>query len=106
MENSKEDLRLKEILRLKEVLKEKGITGKTLSDKVGVTPTSISHIVKGNHFPKPELLLSIADALDVDVRELFTPSTALNGFVEYSGTIYRIQSIKDLENLLLKVKSK
>ena len=58
------------ILRLKEVLAEKGISGKDLAAKVEVTPASISNIVQGNSFPKPELLIKIAEALNVDVREL------------------------------------
>ncbi|WP_430409467.1 helix-turn-helix transcriptional regulator [Kordia sp.] len=62
------------ILRLKEVLKEKDITGKDLAEKVGVTPASISNIVQGNSFPKPELLLKIANTLDVDIRNLFYPT--------------------------------
>ncbi|MEO8236386.1 MAG: helix-turn-helix transcriptional regulator [Flavobacterium sp.] len=59
------------ILRLKELLYEKGITGKELAEKVEVTPASISNIVQGNSFPKPDLLIKIADVLNVDVRELF-----------------------------------
>ncbi|WP_298427382.1 helix-turn-helix transcriptional regulator [uncultured Kordia sp.] len=62
------------ILRLKEVLKEKEITGKDLAEKVGVTPASISNIVQGNSFPKPELLVKIAKTLDVDIRDLFYPT--------------------------------
>lgn len=60
-----------EILRLKEVLKEKGMSGKDLAEAVSVTPASISNIVQGNSFPKPELLISIANALEIDVKDLF-----------------------------------
>jgi len=59
------------ILRLKEVLKEKGVTGKELADMIGVTPASVSNIIQGNSFPKPETLLNIATALNVDIRDLF-----------------------------------
>jgi transcriptional regulator with XRE-family HTH domain len=62
------------ILRLREVLKEKGMSGKDLAEKVEVTPASISNIVQGNSFPKPELLLKIAQTLDLDIRELFHPT--------------------------------
>lgn len=58
------------ILRLKELLMEKGMTGKDLSQKVGVSTVAISNIASGNSFPKPELLRNIAEALDVDIREL------------------------------------
>ncbi|MBX2952305.1 MAG: helix-turn-helix transcriptional regulator [Leadbetterella sp.] len=59
------------ILRLKELLSEKGVSGKELADKIGVTPTTISNIAQGNNFPKPETLIAIASALDVDVKDLF-----------------------------------
>lgn len=63
------------ILRLKEILKEKGVTGKELADMIGVTPASISNIIQGNSFPKPETLLNIANALNVDIRDLFNSTT-------------------------------
>lgn len=59
------------LLRLKEVLKEKEMTGKDLAIKVGVSETTISQHVGGTQYPRPELLLKIATALDVDVRDLF-----------------------------------
>lgn len=63
-----------ELLRIKELLKEKGITSKDLADKLDVTPATVSNINNGNHFPKPDLLLKIAEVLDVDIRELFVPT--------------------------------
>ncbi len=63
-----------ELLRLKELLKEKDITGKDLAEKVGVSSVAISNITSGNSFPKPELLKSIAEVLDIDIRELFIPT--------------------------------
>lgn len=96
-----------EVLRLKEVLSEKGMSGKDLAKAVGVTPVSISNIVQGNSFPKPELLLSIAKELDIDVRELFRPTKGgaiLDGFVEYRDEVHRILSASDLEKLLELVK--
>lgn len=59
------------VLRIKEVLTEKGVTGKDLAGKVGLTETSISRIVKGDQYPKIETLIAIASALDVDVKDLF-----------------------------------
>ncbi len=59
------------LLILKDVLKNKGKTGKWLAEKTNVTEATISNIVKGNHFPKPQLLSDIAFVLDVDIRELF-----------------------------------
>lgn len=62
------------LLRLKEVLKEKGISGKDLAEKVDVSPQTISNIIQGINFPKPELLIKIAEALEVDIRDLFKPT--------------------------------
>ncbi|MGV0753173.1 helix-turn-helix domain-containing protein [Empedobacter brevis] len=59
------------ILRLKEVLKEKGLTGKELSEKVNVTEATISNLAKGDSIPRKELLIQIAEVLDVDIKELF-----------------------------------
>ena len=58
-------------LRLKEVLKEKGLTGKELSETVGVTENAISMIINNKRQPRFDLLLQIAMTLDVDIRELF-----------------------------------
>jgi transcriptional regulator with XRE-family HTH domain len=59
------------LLRLKEVLKDKGISGKDLAERVEVHPQTISNIIQGSNFPKPELLKKISEELDIDIRELF-----------------------------------
>ena len=76
------------LLRLKELLSEKQMTGKQLAEMVGVTPASISNIVQENSFPKPELLVKIAESLEVEVSDLFTSSQ------KNSKTIY----VKDGNN--------
>ncbi|VXB46862.1 DNA-binding transcriptional regulator, XRE-family HTH domain [Flavobacterium sp. 9R] len=59
------------ILRLKEIMTLKGISRDELSLRVEVSPTTISNISSENNLPTIKLLLKIAEALDVDVRELF-----------------------------------
>lgn len=59
------------ILRLKEILKEKEITGKDLAEKINISVTGMSNIVKGQSLPREEVLLQIAETLDVDLKELF-----------------------------------
>lgn len=81
------------ILRLKELLSEKGVSGKELADKIGVTPTTISNIAQGNNFPKPETLIAIAGALDVDVKDLFVSTKE----VEALEPIYMKQGEKMVE---------
>lgn len=60
------------MLRIKEVLKEKGITLKDLAAMLGITNVALSRIVNGN--TTIETLRKIAEALDVDVRELIVPT--------------------------------
>lgn len=71
------------MLRIKEVLKEKGITLKDLAAMLGITNVALSRIVNGN--TTIETLRKIAEALDVDVRELIVPTkeTANRGRVLY-----------------------
>jgi len=86
-----------DLLRLKELIKEKDTTGKDLAEKVGVSPVAISNITSGNSFPKPELLRSIADALDVDIRELFIPTKEENNepiYIEKDGKYVNIGNLK------------
>lgn len=62
------------VLRLKEILDEKGLRGQDLAKDLGVTTTTISNFNQGNTLPKAEMLVKIAEYLDVDIRELFYPS--------------------------------
>jgi transcriptional regulator with XRE-family HTH domain len=62
------------LLRLDRILSKKGMTGKELAERTGVTANTISSISSNKSFPKAELLKSIAEVLDVDVRELFNPT--------------------------------
>jgi transcriptional regulator with XRE-family HTH domain len=71
------------ILKLKELLKQKGISGKDLANKVGVSENSISFISTGKTQPRFDLLVKIAEVLDVDIKDLF------NSTKEYqTETIY------------------
>ncbi len=62
------------LLRVKEILKEKGITGKELAEQIGISETGMSNIVKGQSLPRQDVLLQLADTLDVDIRDLFNPT--------------------------------
>ena len=63
-----------EILRLKELMSQKGMSRQDLANKVGVSMTTISNINSEKNLPTIHLLLQIAEALDVDVREMFVPT--------------------------------
>jgi transcriptional regulator with XRE-family HTH domain len=63
-----------EILRLKELMTQKGIGREDLANKVGVSMTTISNINSEKNLPTIHLLLQIAEALNVDIREMFVPT--------------------------------
>lgn len=62
------------VLRLKELMILKGMSRDELSSRVGVSPTTVSNISSEKNLPTIQLLLKIAEALDVDIRELFIPT--------------------------------
>jgi DNA-binding XRE family transcriptional regulator len=62
------------ILRLKVLMAQKAMSREDLASKVGVSMTTISNINKENNLPTIHLLLQIAEALDVDIREMFVPT--------------------------------
>jgi transcriptional regulator with XRE-family HTH domain len=94
---------MKNILRLKSVLKEKGISLKEFSEKTDLSYNYCSELARGDKFPRPDTLLVIAEALNVDIRDLFNStkeSEPLNGFIEYNGSVIKITNLNDLHNLI------
>lgn len=59
-------------LRIKEVIKEKGLTVTLLAKKMGINRVGLSNHINGN--PSVEIIQRIADALGVDIVELFEPA--------------------------------
>ena len=95
------------LLKLKEVLKEKGVTSIELANKTGITSQSVSNIINGRSFPRPELLLKIAEVLDVDIKDLFhttQPNKAdIYGFIAFDNEVHHVQSIADLKEVYKKI---
>lgn len=60
-------------LRVKEILKEKGMMQKDLAAKMGVADISLSRSINGN--PSMDTLIKIAEALGVEMGELFSPQS-------------------------------
>jgi transcriptional regulator with XRE-family HTH domain len=56
--------------RLREVRESLGYSQRDLSQMSGVTQATISHIENGVGKPRPSTLRRLADAMDVDVREI------------------------------------
>lgn len=88
-------------LKVKDLIKQKGMTMQQFAEMLGVTRDTLTRNINGN--PTLETLERIANALKVDIAELFvrnTPDSDVSGYVKVKGTIYEIHSFDDLEKLL------
>jgi putative transcriptional regulator len=56
--------------RIKEVLDEKGIKQTWLAEKLGKSYNMVNGYVQNRQQPRLEVLMAIAEILDVDVKEL------------------------------------
>lgn len=61
------------MIRVKEIIKAKGMTAKELAGKIGITEGALSQSIKEGANPSLKTLTSIANALNVEVSELFSP---------------------------------
>ena len=91
-------------LRIAELLIEKGISKTRFAEMMCVQKQNVNLLLNTNNIQKLE---QIAEALGVELSDLFVNDKpvedAVNGFVEFRGEIYRIQSKADLEDLLKKM---
>ena len=69
----------KQINRIRVVLAEKDRTNKWLAEKIGKNRTTVSRWCTNDMQPSLETLTEIAEALDVDVRELLMPTKTITG---------------------------
>lgn len=71
-------------LRIKDILAEKGLTAKSLAERMGKSPQYISNIINGGKGASVNTLQEIAEALQVPVSSLFAdfaPATTSQTFV-------------------------
>ena len=66
-------------LRIKELMEEKGVTSISMAAAIGVHKVSFSNIINGKINPSAETLEKIAEALGVEMWELFKSKTELVG---------------------------
>lgn len=95
-----------EELRVKEILKERGMKMYELAEMMGIAPESLTRALQRN--PQYTTLKTIADTLDVSVRDLFkgesTPVTNkyIRGCIFYGDDVYIIKTEQDVINLVNK----
>jgi transcriptional regulator with XRE-family HTH domain len=94
-------------LRIREILESKDIKVSSLAETVGITRANMSNIVNGKSTPSLETLEKIANALEVDITELFAPSSSVGiiGVIRIRDTNYNINSVLDLSRLLDRIES-
>ena len=90
---------------VKRIMKQKGITFETLAAKMGQTKGTLSASIGKDGNPTLKKLETIAQHLDCSVADFFAEDNAINGFVEYGGTVYRIRSVEDLKHLLAVIRT-
>jgi len=56
--------------KLGKILKKRGIKQKYIAEKLGVSETSVSNWVRGNHIPQPKYILKLTLLLNVSIEEL------------------------------------
>lgn len=64
------------MLRIKEIIKNKGLTIQEVADKLGISRVGLSQQINGA--PRLDSLQKIADALDVDLLDLFEDKRETN----------------------------
>lgn len=87
-------------LRIKDVCKENNITLAEVAKHLNITPVTLSQSLNGN--PTLGRLQEVADAIGVDVSELFDRPIQkdIHGCVYINGVAKLIDSKKDIEELL------
>ena len=87
--------------RIKEILQEQKMTVSVLADTIGITRANMSNIVNGKTSPKMETLKKIADALKVNLSDLFEKKESdIIGFLRVHGYLKQVTSLEDLKQLV------
>jgi transcriptional regulator with XRE-family HTH domain len=61
---------------IRQLRTDRNLSQADLAEKAGISITFLSNIERGNKWPYPDTLLSLAKALNIEVYELFKPSEA------------------------------
>lgn len=82
--------------RIKEICREKGITQKDLAEKIGISAVGLAKAIAGN--TTIGTLERVADALGVDITELFAEKGDFVAFVRRQGETFTFDSEKALSD--------
>ena len=88
-------------LRIVELAHTKGFTMADIAKQIGISRVNLSNSLNGN--PTLSRLKDVAKILDVEVSELFKPTSSkksVNGYLEYNNRIVRINSIESIKKFI------
>ncbi len=99
----------KKMLQVKNICKQQGITLNELAKRAKLSAESVSRAIsEKNGNPSLSTLKKIADALDVEVYELFdnfNKDALVRGYLEVGDKIHRINNFNDLQTIYEKLQS-
>ncbi len=89
--------------RIEEIMQAKGMTKAEFARIVGIKPQNVNTLLNTDNLKK---LMKIAEVIGCDVADFLTvkpqePQPTINGYIEYNGEIYRIKSVRDLNNFFV-----
>ena len=87
-------------LKIKDVAKSKGMTMAQVAEKLGINPITLSQSLNGN--PTLSRLTEVADALGVDISELFVQprgEQVIHGCIFVDGDAVVVNSKEELLKL-------
>ena len=87
-------------LRIKELLQEDNMTQAELAEAIGIARPNMSNIVNGKITPTLKTLESIAEALGVEVAELFRPQEDFLAVIRENGRTLTFQKREDLKQFV------
>lgn len=91
------------MLVINEVCKRKGTTLQSLAKKMRISYQALHASINNN--PSLKRLEDIANALEVDVTELFAPkSDDFTALIDHGGKLYRFDSVESLEAFIAEIK--
>ena len=93
-------------IKVKDILRERGLKMYQLAELMGISPESLTRALQRN--PQYSTLKSIANALNVSVRDLFVEGdeslkSIVRGTVDVNGKVRHIDSLEDLYRLTAEV---
>lgn len=87
-------------IRVRRIREARGIRQEDLASKIGVSRSSIANIERGQQFAPVHVLLGLAEALDVEMKELLPTHAELVALVDASREVPKLVNIGGESSLM------